>query len=407
MEKLNETALGYALKNAISHEGKANQGAIIAGLFAEGLKREEVKEISKDVSEILKKVNSMTLEEQNKEFEKLKGELSEREIREGLPELPNAENGVIMRIAPSPSGPLHVMHAVVASYSFLYVKKYGGEFIVRIEDTNPENIYAPAYELIKKEAEWLFEGKAKVFIQSDRMPLYYEYAEKLINSGNAYVCSCSHDEFKSFEDSKTDCPCRKKTPKENLADWKKMLDKNGFKEGEVVLRFKTPGEGMNHKNPAMRDFPLARINESVHPRQGNKYRVWPLMNLAVSTDDIEMKMTHIIRGKDHRDNSERQKMIYTVLRKEKEFPWCEFVGRVNFKEMALSTSQTRKDIEAGKYSGWDDPNLPFIESLKKKGYKPEAFWKMAEQMGISEVDKVISMKDFFKLLDTINSSLDL
>lgn len=406
MENIKGKALGYALKNAISHEGKAAQGAIIAGLFAEGLKREEVKDVAKDVAEILKKVNSMTPEEQEKEFEKLKEVLSERETREGLPELPDVpKSGVVMRIAPSPSGPLHVMHAIVASFSYLYVKKYGGEFIVRIEDTNPENIYSPAYEMIAEEAKWLFEGKPKVYIQSDRMKVYYDYAEKLINKNSAYVCTCTSEDFKKCADEKKDCPCRKKSSKENLADWKKMLDKNGFKEGECVLRFKTPGDGMKHKNPAMRDFPLARINESEHPRQGKKYRVWPLMNLAVTADDIEMKMTHIIRGKDHRDNAERQKMMYSALGKEKSYPWCDFIGRVNFKEMALSTSQTRRDIEAGKYSGWDDPNLPFIESLRKRGYKPEAFWKMAEQIGISEVDKVISMKDFFSILDNFNSQI--
>ncbi len=406
MENYKEKAFGYALKNAISHEGKAAQGAIIAGLFAEGLKREEVKDVAKDVAEILKKVNSMTLEQQEKEFEKLKDVVSEREIREGLPELPDVpKSGVIMRIAPSPSGPLHVMHAIVASFSYLYVKKYGGEFIVRIEDTNPENIYSPAYEMIPEEAKWLFEGKPKIYIQSDRMKIYYNYAEKLIEKNSAYICTCSQEDFKKLSESKKDCPCRKKSSKENIADWKKMLDKKGFQEGEAVLRFKTPGEGMKHKNPAMRDFPLARINEAEHPRQGKKYRVWPLMNLAVTADDIEMKMTHIIRGKDHRDNAERQKMMYIALGKEKSYPWCDFIGRVNFKEMALSTSQTRKDIEAGKYTGWVDPNLPFIESLRKRGYKPEAFWKMAEQIGISEVDKVISMKDFFTILDNFNSQI--
>src|SRR4030042_256112 len=91
---------------------------------------------------------------------------------------------------------------------------------------------------------------------------------------------------------------------------KKMLDKYGFREGQAVLRFKSD---MKHKNPAMRDFPLARIVLTEHPRQKNKYRVWPLMNLAVTVDDIEMKMTHIIRGKDHLDNAKRQEMIYKVL----------------------------------------------------------------------------------------------
>jgi glutamyl-tRNA synthetase len=124
------------------------------------------------------------------------------------------------------------------------------------------------------------------------------------------------------------------------------------------------------------------------------------MNLAVAVDDIEQGMTHIIRGKDHRDNAKRQELIFRALGKR--YPWAAFIGRTNFKEMTLSTSQTRKDIDAGKYTGWDDPKLPFIASLKKRGYKPEAFMKMASHIGISEVDKVISMKDFFDVLDRFN-----
>ncbi len=176
-----------------------------------------------------------------------------------------------------------------------------------------------------------------------------------------------------------------------------MLDKNGFKEGEAVLRFKT---SMSHKNPAMRDFPLARINLAEHPRQKKKYRVWPLMNLAVTADDIEMKMTHIIRGKDHRDNAERQKLIYKSLGEK--FPWTAFVGRIHFKDLELSSTKMREAIEKKKYSGWDDERLPTIASLMKKGYKPEAFWKFAERIGLSESDKTLSKEEFFELLNTFN-----
>lgn len=401
MKDLEKKARAYALKNAIHYNGKANQGAVISALFHEGLEKSEMPKVAKTISQIVTDVNKLSLEKQKEEFSKLEDEVSEREQREGLPELPNVKKtGVIMRIAPSPSGPLHVMHAVVASYSYLYVKKYGGKFYVRIEDTNPENLYPPAYKMIEEEVKWLFEGKPIVVIQSDRMKIYYKYAEKLITKKSAYVCTCSQEDFKKFSEDKKECPCRKLSVKDNQTRWKKMLDKKGFKEGEAVLRFKSD---MKHPNPAMRDFPLARINLEEHPRQGKKYRVWPLMNLAVSTDDIEMKMTHIIRGKDHMDNAKRQEVIYAALGKSKSFPWTGFVGRTNFKEMELSTSKTRKAIEAKEYSGWDDPNLPFIESLKKRGYKPQAFWKMAEHIGISEVDKVISMKDFFIQLDKFNS----
>ncbi|MCH8945770.1 MAG: glutamate--tRNA ligase [Nanoarchaeota archaeon] len=397
MKNLEKKARAYALKNALAYNGKARQGFVISSLFNEGLKKEDVKKYAKKISEIISEVNSLKLEQQKKEFENLKKQVAERKGREGLAELPNAKKGkVVMRISPSPSGPFHIGHALVFCLNFLYVKKYGGKFYVRIEDTNPENIFPKAYKMIEEESKWLSEGLAKIVIQSDRMEIYYKYAQKLINKGDAYVCECSGDDFRKHVSAKENCPCRnleKKTQKER---WKKMLDKKGYKPGEVVLRFKS---NMKDKNPAMRDFPLARINLEKHPRVGNKYRVWPLMNLAVSVDDIELGMTHVIRGKDHMDNAKRQEMIYKSLGKK--FPWVGFLGKFKFKDLELSTTKIRQDIENGKYSGWDDPRLPTIAALRKK-YKPQAFWKFAEQIGLSENDKVIDKKEYFLLLDNFN-----
>ena len=280
--------------------------------------------------------------------------------------------------------------------NFLYVKKYGGKFYVRIEDTNPEKIYKPAYKMIEKESNWLCNNDVEIVIQSERMDLYYKYAEKLLNKESAYVCECLQEDFKKLVDVKKACPCRGLSKKENLERWRRMLNKNGYKDGEAVLRFKSD---IKHKNPAMRDFPLARINLSKHPLQGNKYRVWPLMNLAVPVDDIEMGMTHIIRGKDHMDNAKRQEMMYKVLGKK--YPWIGFIGRLHFTDLEMSSSKMMAGIKSGKYTGWDDERLPSAASLKKRGYKPEAFWKFVEQRGISEVDKVIDKKDFFEALENL------
>ncbi|MEJ2267884.1 MAG: glutamate--tRNA ligase family protein, partial [Nanoarchaeota archaeon] len=166
----------YALKNAIHYNGEANSGAVISALFHEGLKKSEAGKYAKKVSEIVLNINRLSLEEQKKEFEILEKEISEREIREGLQDLPNANKGVIMRIAPSASGPMHLFHGLNASLSFDYFLKYGGKFYVRIEDTNPENIDINSYEMLKEDAKWLTKGKAKIVIQSERMELYYDYA---------------------------------------------------------------------------------------------------------------------------------------------------------------------------------------------------------------------------------------
>ncbi len=227
--------------------------------------------------------------------------------------------------------------------------------------------------------------------------MYYKSAEKLITLKKAYVCTCSADDFREFVKNKKSCPCRKLKSKDNFLRWKNMLDKKGYVPGEAVLRFKS---SMSHKNPAMRDFPLARVNTFPHARTKNKYRIWPLMNLAVAVDDMDLGMTHIIRAKDHRDNAQRQKMIYNALGKK--FPWTGFLGRYHFRDLKLSTSFFRSEIQNGIYSGWDDPKLPTIASLKKQGYKPGAFYKFAERVGLSENDKVIDKKEYFILLKEFN-----
>ena len=400
IKELKTKSRAYALKNALAYKGKAQQGAVISSLFNEGLKKNEVKKFVKDISKIINEVNKLSLEEQEKEFKNLKKDVSQRKVREGLEELPNVKKGkVVMRFAPSASGGFHIGHAMTLGLIYVYIKKYGGKLYVRIEDTNPENIYKPAYKMIEQESKWLTNGIAEIIIQSERMNLYYKYAEQLIKKNSAYVCTCSGDDFRKYVKEKKDCPCRKLNIKENLERWEKMLDKKGFKEGEAVLRFKSSG-GMKNKNPAMRDFPLARINLKKHILQKKKYRVWPLMNLAVTVDDIELGMTHIIRGKDHRDNAKRQEMIYEVLRKK--FPWTGFLGKIHFKDFELSTTKIREAIEKKKFKGWDDKRLPTIASLKKQGYKPQAFWKFSEQVGLSETDKTIDKEEYFKLLNAFN-----
>ncbi len=399
IKNLDKKIRAYALKNAIAHEGKANPGSVVSALFNEGLKKEEVKEIMNDVNKIIKEINALSLSQQETELIKLKGLISEREVREGLDELPDVKkSGVIMRFRPAPSGPLHIGHIISNLLSSLYVKKYGGKFYIIVDDTDPSTVLKDAYKNIKEDCDWIFGNVYKYINSSDRMDIYYKYAENLIKREKAYVCTCSQDAFKHHSESKTECPCRHIDIGENTKRWKNMLSKKGYKEGEAVLRFVS---SMDHKNPAMRDFPLARINLSEHPIQKKKYRVWPLMNLVVSVDDIELGMTHIIRGKDHMDNAERQKMIFKVFGKK--YPWVYFIGRVKFTDLILSKRKITSLINSGEFSGADDARLPTITSLRKRGYKPKAFVKFIEQRGLTEVDKVISGKDLFDVLDRFNA----
>jgi glutamyl-tRNA synthetase len=410
MVKINEAKiLGYALKNAVEHEGKAQAGSVLSPLFAEGLKKEEVREIMPKINEVIKKVNSMKLEEQEKEFAKLEKLIGHREVRDTneMPELNNVpKTGVITRFSPSSSASaFHIGHILTGMPTSLYVKKYGGKFYLRIEDTNPEKTVPECFESFPKEAEWIFGNVTEWYAQSDRMDLYYKFAEELIAKDLAFVCTCKklekEDEEIEIPRVRELCKCRNNDLKDNQNKWKKMLDKKGFKEGEAVLRFKS--KELKLTNPALVDFPLARINLSKHPRQGNKYRVWPLMNLCVTYDDITQKCTHIIRAKEHRDNALRQGMIFDALKIKQ--PENYFLGRYKFDDMPISKTQITRMIKEGKFSGWDDIRLPLARNFKRRGYQPEAFAKMASQRGLSEVDKVISQKDLFAVLNNFNRGI--
>lgn len=399
--------LAYAIKNAVEHEGKCVAGSVLSPLFAEGLKKEEVRDIMPQINEVVKKVNSMKLEEQEKELGKLNKLVGHREVRDTtqMPDLEDVpKSGVITRFSPSSSASaFHIGHILTGLPASLYVKKYGGKLYLRIEDTNPEKTVKECYESFPKEAEWIFGNVSEWYAQSDRMQLYYDFAEELIKKELAFVCMCKKEEEE--EDSvpkiREPCKCRNNTIKDNSEKWQKMLDKKGFKQGEAILRFKS--QDTNISNPALIDFPLARINLTSHPRQGKKYRVWPLMNLCVTYDDIEQKCTHIIRAKEHQDNAKRQEMIFDALKIKK--PYTYFLGRYKFEDLPISKTQITELIKQGKFSGWDDIRLPLARNFKRRGYQPEAFAKMTCQRGLSPVDKVISQKDLFQVLDNFNRDI--
>ncbi|MFH1456062.1 MAG: glutamate--tRNA ligase [archaeon] len=389
-----------ALENAVKFKGKANPKSIMGQILSQD-KNVNPGDVAKEVNRIVNEVNSLSLDEQKKELDNLDPKLLEkkqREVKEGLKELNNVKGKVIMRFEPSPSGPLHVGHAYTGCLNSEYVNKYKGKFILRIADTNAENIYVPAYKLIEEDGNWLFGNVSELIIQSDHMDIYYEYAEKLFDLGVVYVCECSGDKFREYSKEKKDCPCRNLSIQEHTKRWKKMF--KGYEQGEAVVRFKTD---MQHKNPAMRDFPLLRIKDVKHPRQKDKYRVWPLMIFSVAIDDVNSKMTHIIRAKDHADNAKKQEYIFKALK----FPIPEtvFVGRINFEGFEVSCSKTRKKIEEGLYDGWDDIRLPFMPALRRRGYKAEAFKKYAIAVGATLADKSVSKDDFFKSINAFNKDV--
>lgn len=392
MENLKELACKYALQNAVKHKGKAQNGAVIGLIMSSHPEfRKEAKEVSETVGEVVAKINSISHGEQKKELEKWGGMVVEEKKAEekGLADLPDVKGEVFLRFAPNPSGPLHIGHARAAILNNEYVKKYGGKLILRIEDTDPRRVYPEAYKMIDEDLTWMDVKIDEKFIQSDRIPIYYEYAQRLIELGGAYMCTCEGGEFKKLKDQKMACPCRDMGMDENLRLWDEM---ETMDEGDVVLRVKTDIE---HKNPAIRDFVAMRIVDAVHPRTGTKYKIYPMMNFSVAVDDHSMGMTHVLRGKDHLANSEKQKYIYNHFKWD--IPVFIHYGRLKMEDVALSTSKAKEGIKNGTYSGWDDPRLGTIRAIARRGIMEEAIEALMNEIGVKIADSTVSWKKIYGL----------
>ena len=389
---LEEIIYRHALLNAAKHNGSANPGAVIGSIMSnEPELRSKAKEIAPIVNKLTKQINDMSEDEFNSELEKHDVVIEEKKQKKevGLQELPGTHENVVMRFAPNPSGPLHIGHARSAVPNAEYVKRHDGKLILRIEDTDPKRVFEPAYEMIPEDLEWLGIKPDEIVYQSDRFDIYYDYARQLIEKGAAYMCTCDGATFKELKDNCQPCPCRDNTVEENLELWDKFEDMD---VGEAVLRIKTD---IKHKNPAIRDWVAMRIVEEEHPRLGNKYRIYPMMNFSVAVDDHLMGMSHVLRGKDHLANSEKQKYLYDHMGWE--VPEFIHYGRLKMEDIALSTSKALAGIEDGTYSGWDDPRLGTLKALARRGIDPRTLYELITEIGVKMADSAISWKKIYGL----------
>ena len=380
----------FALINALQYGGKANSKAVLGkvlGTYPE--LRSNVKSVLLRVEKVVNEVNKIPIDEQRKALENLGGEEWKKEKKQKekqLPPLPEVDkfSKVVMRLAPFPSGPLHIGNARMVILNDEYIRMYKGTLILAYDDTigsKDKPIISEAYDLIKEGLEWLGVKWHKTIYKSDRVEIFYKYAKKLIEMGKAYVCTCNPDVFrKEYKAKKRVCPHRNTSIEENLEKWDKMLA-GEYKEKEAVLRLKT---GMNLENPAIRDVPIMRISIREHPRVGTKYVVWPLLEFNWSIDDHLLGITHILRGKDLIKEDIIESFIWDV------FGWPKSVfvhyGRIRFKGISLSKSYASKMIREGKYFGWDDPRVWSLQSLKSRGIFPEALRKVILSMGLSLTD---------------------
>ena len=382
-EELQKEIKKIALQNAFEHGGETRDKIVLGKIL--GTKpefRNKVKEISTDIAEIVSAVNQMSSEEQEKEIQENFPEIlrpkEKIEQREGLPELKGAEQGkVITRFPPEPNGYPHIGHAKAAIINSEYAKMYGGKFILRMDDTNPEAERMEYHAAIKVGLEWLGIEFDVVKSTSDDMELFYEKGIELINSGKAYICTCKREDISKNRRERKACKCSMNDIGKNNKNWEKMNTK--FKPGEAIVRFR--GD-MKADNAVMRDPVLFRIIDEKHYTLGGKYRIWPSYDMAVAIEDSIDGVTHAFRSKEFELRKELIDEILDTLKMRK--PYQGFFSRLEFKGMPISKRIIKPLIEEGKVSWYDDPRLPTLEALRRRGIKPEAIRKFIMSLGLTK-----------------------
>jgi len=400
---MKDLILKHTLINAVEHQGRADVQSVIGKIIAEDPKsRDKIKELISQIKKTVEEVNSWDSEKQSRELKKF-GKIEKGKPKEGLHELPNAKFGkVVMRMAPYPSGPLHIGNSRMVILNDEYAKRYKGKLFLVFDDTigSEEKFIIPeGYDLILDSLKWLGVKHEKPMYKSDRLFIYYNYAKELLEMGDAYVCFCDAETLRKNRKDGTACEHRGQSVQDNLKFWKSMVD-GKYHEGKAVVRLKTD---MNNPNFAFRDRVLLRIVERKHPRVGTKYKVWPLLEFSWAIDDHLLGITHILRGKDLVIEDQMEEFIW------KKFGWdkAEFVhyGLLSIDEMKLSKTESRKSIESGEYSGWDDPRTWSMQALKRRGIQPEALRKFALNMGLSQADVSIPAEILYaenrKIIDSV------
>lgn len=376
----------HTLANAVQFGGKANIGSVIGKAIAEKPEmKANMNSLKQAVAKIISEVNSLDIETQKKELEKTGWQKIEKEQRVGLPPLPDAEMGkVVTRFPPFPSGALHIGNMKPAIISYEYAKMYNGKFIVRIEDTDPENIWKDdAVGLIKKDLKAMGLKYDKFYLCSSKFKKQYKLAEKLLKEGKAYACTCKAVEGARKGKSavvKEICEHRDHVIKQNLDLFKKMFVE--FKQGDAVIRLKTD---INDPNPALRDPVIMRIKDGMNPITRKYHKVYPSYNFNAAVEDHDSGVTHIFRGAEHAFNTEIQKKIFDA------FGWTNYPFTINFGFMYIPGEKVhkryiREGLKEGKFTGWDDPKLGeygLVRALIKRGFKPEAMKNMIVEFGVN------------------------
>ncbi len=401
MSELESEIRRYVLENAVKYGGRPNTKSVLSALLGSRAElRSRAKEIREITERIVSEVERLSLDEQKQQLAIIAPHLLESRPRteapgKELPPLPGVEKWprVVMRLAPFPSGPLHIGNARMVVLNDYYVRRYNGELILVFDDTigsEEKQVEASAYDTIPEGLDYLGVKYHKTVYKSDRLDIFYRYAEDLIDRGLAYVCTCDSETWRTqYKAKKRPCPCRTLDISNNRERWERML--NGtYGEREAALRLKT---GMDDPDPAMRDHVMMRITDREHPRVGTRYRVWPLLEYSWGIDDHELGISHIIRGKDLVKEGKVEQRIWSIYGWQQ--PELIYYGRLDIEGIKLSKSKSRREVLEGIYTGWDDPRTWSLQSLAKRGITAEALRKVILDLGLSLADISISVNALY------------
>jgi len=310
------------------------------------------------------------------------------------------------RFPPEPNGYLHIGHAKSIFLNFGIAKNFNGKCNLRFDDTNPSKEDIEFVNSIKTDINWLgFKWHDKEKYSSDYFENFYKYALELIKKDLAYVCFLSQEEIKQYRGSLTepgkDSPYRKTSIEDNLRLFFQM--KNGeFKENQCVLRAKID---MSSSFMCMRDPPLYRIRFENHHQTGNKWCIYPMYDFAHCISDAIEGITHSLCTLEFQDN---RRLYDWILENLADFnkpnrPHQYEFSRLNLEYTVMSKRKLSILVKNKHVTGWDDPRMPTISGLRKRGYSPKALELFSDRVGISKID---SMTDIKILEDAVRDDLN-
>lgn len=321
--------------------------------------------------------------------ESTKGHFIESIIREDIKNNKNSGR-VNTRFPPEPNGYLHIGHAKSICLNFNMAKKFNGRCNLRFDDSNPAKEKQIYIDSIKSSIRWLgFEFENPLFA-SDYFDHLYDFAIELIKKNKAYVCSLKGDDIREYRGTLTepgkDSPYRQRSVEENLGLFARM--KNGeFDEGEHILRAKID---MKSPNINLRDPIIYRVKKAAHPRTGDKWCIYPMYDFTHCLSDSIEGITHSLCSLEFEDH----RPLYDWTLDELETPChpqqIEF-ARMNINYTILSKRKLQRLVDDNHVQGWDDPRLPTLEGMKRRGYTPESIRNFCNAIGVSKKESRIDM----------------